>query len=191
MISPAVDKLLQLGNDHRLVALFYRKGEHARDLPRRIVEPYNLTHGDQDIMVRCYQRAPEEGWRFFMLSRIDHAADAGDAFTPRRRVRLDAREINMRPEERAHWPAELQAYRELVSDALADGKVTADERLEIEQYAMNHGIALPQVRFVHAAIFSDCLGAILEDGEVDAEERKQLNFVHRVLHVLGWSVVDG
>jgi hypothetical protein len=40
-------------------------------------------------------------------------------------------------------------------------------------------------------MFLRCLGAIIEDGEVDADERLQLSFLNRVLRALGWSVTDG
>ena len=191
MVPPSVKALVELGNQCRLVALYYRKGASTKDLPRRLVEPYNFTHGDDDVMLRCYQLEPEPGWRFFTINKIHHVTDAGTAFEPRRLVRLDEREAELSTAERHYWTPELQTYRDLVGDALADGRVTKDERLEIESYVMNHGVTLGQIRFVHASIFNGCLGAILDDGEVDAEERVQLKFLDRVLHALGWSVTDG
>lgn len=191
MITPAVQTLAELGSRRRLAELYYRKGSSSKKLPRRLVEPYNFTQGSQDVMVRCYQIEPEEGWRFFMLHKIDRVADAGAIFNPRRTVRLDTGEIDLTFQERPYWTPELQGYRDLVSDALADGKVTKEERLEIETYAMNNGISLQQLRFVHASIFYRCLGAILDDGQVDADERVQLRFLNRVLRALGWSVTDG
>jgi hypothetical protein len=191
MITPAAKKLFELGSNRRLAALYYRKGTVAKDLPRRLVEPYNFTQGNEDVMLRCYQIEPDEGWRFLMLHKIEHVTDAGAAFNPRRQVRLDVGELDLTYQERPYWTPELQTYRDLVSDALADGKVTREERLEIEAYAMNNGISLQQLRFVHANIFHRCLGAIIEDGEVDADERLQLRFLSRVLNVLGWSVTDG
>lgn len=191
MITPAVKTLVELGSNRRLAALYYRKRTASKDLPRRLVEPYNFTQGHEDVMVRCYQIEPEEGWRFFMLHKIDHVADAGAIFNPRRQVRLDTGELDLTYEERRYWTPELQTYRDLVCDALADEKVTKAERLEIEAYAMNNGLSLPQLRFVHASIFHRCLGAIIADGEVDADERVQLKFLNRVLNALGWSVTDG
>jgi len=191
MITPAVKTLVELGSNRRLAALYYRKRTASKELPRRLVEPYNFTQGHEDVMVRCYQIEPEEGWRFFLLHKIDHVTDAGAIFNPRRQIHLDTRELDLTHEERRYWTPELQTYRDLVCDALADEKVTKAERLEIEAYAMNNGLSLQQLRFVHASIFHRCLGAIIEDGEVDADERLQLSFLNRVLHALGWSVTDG
>jgi len=191
MNSTVLKTLAELGSQRRLAELYYRKGVATKSLPRRLVEPYTLTQGAQDAMVLCYQIEPEEGWRFFMLDKIDRVADAGAIFNPRRKIRIDAGETDLRYEERPYWTPELQTYRDMVSDALADGKVTKEERLEIETFAMSNGISLQQLRFVHASIFHRCLGAIIEDGEVDAEERAQLQFLHRVLQALGWSVTDG
>lgn len=191
MITPAGRMLVELGSRKRLVRLYYRRLIFHDQPEARIVEPYNLTEGTENIMVRCYQRQPDAGWRFFMLSKIDLAEDAGEGFHPRTRITLDPDAIGSRTVLESDWATHLRHYRDLVGEALADGRVTTEEQQKIQQFAMDNNISLQQIRAVHATIFHQCLGAILDDGVVDSDERAQLQFLDRVLRSLGWSVTDG
>ncbi|MCH7872315.1 MAG: twin-arginine translocation signal domain-containing protein [Planctomycetes bacterium] len=73
----------------------------------------------------------------------------------------------------------------------ADDRVTREERDEIEEFSKEHSLNIERRRFVHAALFHRCLGAVLDDGVIDAQERAQLKFLDRVLSSLGWSITDG
>lgn len=192
-MKPSVVRILvELAERRRLVKLTYRRSLSALRPDRRIIEPYNFAHHFNDIVLRCYQHEPEGGWRFLRLARIEGAEDGGNSFQPRRRIHLPLEEFLPEPPPASSpWTPELRGYRDQVYDALADGRLTDDERTSIQRFALERGILLPQLRFVHAAIFQECLGLVLEDGEVDEDERAQLRFLHRVLGALGWSVSDG
>ncbi|MBK9119144.1 MAG: WYL domain-containing protein [Phycisphaerales bacterium] len=192
MNTDVVRALVELAELRRMVRLTYRRSLSALRPDRRIVEPYSFAHHFNDIVLRCYQHEPEAGWRFLRLARIDAVEDGGQAFQPRRRIHLPTEEfLPEAPATSSPWTPELRAYRDLIYDALADGKLTEEERLSAQQFALERGILLSQLRFVHAAVFHECLGLILEDGEVEDDERAQLRFLHRVLTALGWSVSEG
>jgi len=183
-------ELIAIASRTHLAELHYRKGVTSVSARARIVEPYNLTQGKQDAMVRCYQRQPKEGWRFFMIHKLDRVADTGEAFEPRARITLPTAHVTTTAEPESGWTPGLKGYRNLVSDAMADGVVTAQELRQIEQYKREHNITRDQLRFVHASVFHRCLGAVLDDGIVDDEERRQIRFLNKVLSKLGWSVAD-
>ena len=183
-------KLVEAASRRHLAELFYRKGVTRSALPVRLVEPYNLTQGKQDAMVRCFQRRPQEGWRFFMIHKLDRVSDTGISFTPRAKITLPTGEIQQEYEENSAWTWALKQYRDLVGDALADGVVTREEWAQIKQFRMKNKITIEQVRFVHATIFHRCLGAVLDDDLVDDDERAQIRFLHKVLSRLGWTVSE-
>ena len=159
--------LTELGTSKRLAAVRYRKSFRGGNSLVRLIEPYTFTRGEQDIMLRCYQLEPDAGWRFFAVNKISQVSDE------------------------AVWTEDLLAYSELVSGALADDRVTREERDEIEEFSKEHSLNIERRRFVHAALFHRCLGAVLDDGVIDAQERAQLKFLDRVLSSLGWSITDG
>lgn len=188
--DPALQTIVTAGLQRHLVEVLYRKKATATHEPLRLVEPYGLTQGKQDPLVRCYQIRPEEGWRFFMIHKLEQARDTGAAFTPRAHITLDRCILEKPQEDLGPWTPSLRAYRNVVSDALADGKLTRGEVQEAEACRTEHGLAPEQVRFVHASLYHRCLGAVLEDGVFDDAERQQIKFVHLVLRHLGWSVGD-
>lgn len=187
-----VKEIVQLAQHHRVAAIRYRK--HAtRELdPLRLVEPYNFTQGKQDMMIRCFQIEPKPGWRFFMIHKIDEVKDAGQDFHPRVKITLSDGDIDTRyrDEVASVWREGLQQYRDMVSDALADGFVSRSELKEIDKCKRAHSIRDDEAKYVHISLYHRCLGAVLDDEKVDNEEIAQIRFLHRVLSQLGWSIED-
>lgn len=169
----------------------YRKTFSAKSLPRRLVEPYSFSQGKEDLMVRCYQLEPEDGWRFFMIHKVESVEDTGQRFTPRRPITLPEGSIHPTFAPDPIWTDGLQQYRDLVADAMADGSVTPYEFSAIRDLIAREQLTIEQVRFVHAHMFHRCLEAILKDGSIDQDERAGLAFLHEVFSALGWSIVDG
>lgn len=191
MPTPTLATLARLASSRQLARVVYRKHISPEADPPRVIEPYNLTPGQNDLMLRCYQVQPDEGWRFLMLSRIVRVEDAGRPFQPRVRVTISPEDL---PEgvAPAAAPADdrVARYRSMVSEALADDTVTREEFERIRAFVDRSGLTVPEMQFVHAELFHACLGAIIEDGRIDAHERAQIRFLHRVLGALGWSVID-
>lgn len=183
-----LDVLIEVAGQCHCAAITYRKGATNKDLPRRIIEPYSFTDGKQDVMVKAFQLEPEAGWRFFMIHKLEDVRDTGRPFKLRARVTLPDATVEHRYDRDEAWSQGRKWYRNLVSDALADGVVTKDELRSIESFRAAHRLTADDVRFVHASLFHRCLGAVIEDGTVDDEERAQLRFLHKVLSTLGWSV---
>lgn len=185
-----LNTLTALALAHRCAELRYRSRlAPERTLPR-IVEPYALTQGKEDAMVRCYQIEPEEGWRFFMLHKIDSVRDAGIPFEPRQEITIaaDAAATFGAPVARDPWTENMLRYRDLVSDAIADGLVSRATFDQIRDDAASANLTDEQIRYVHASLFYRCLGAILRDGTVGPAQLAELRLVQRVLSGLGWGV---
>ncbi|MEO0513224.1 MAG: WYL domain-containing protein [Planctomycetota bacterium] len=185
-------RLVELADKRRLVEIHYRKHLTSGEAVPRVVEPYNFTRGQQDVILRCYQLEPDRGWRFFMVHKVERVEDGGEAFEPRVRVTLSRADIasQQQAQTSGSWSDRVRRYRDLVSDAMADGTLTVDETEAIRRYAAESGLTDDERNYVHAAIFHRCLGTIVEDGEVQLQEREQIQFLHRVLDKLGWGVVD-
>lgn len=185
-----LDQLITLGEDHRCARLNYRSRLTPTQLFDRVVEPYNLTQGKEDVLLRAYQRQPEEGWRYFMLHKIDRVEDAGMDFQPRRDITLasDSRQIFEAPRAGSPWTDEMRRYRDLVADALAEGLVNKPMFDEIHELAASTGLTEEQIRYVHASLFYRLLGAILRDGTVAEPQLAEIRHVQRVLKGLGWAV---
>ncbi len=182
--------LVKIAGKRHLAELYYRKSVTQKGIAPRIVEPYGLTQGKQDPLVRCYQLDPQEGWRYFMIHKLDRVNDTGTPFKPRRRITLPQVKVDQRFEPDPHWTTPIRQYRNQVGDAMADGVLTREEFAQIEAFRQENDITMDEVRFVHASIFHRCLGAVLEDGIVDEDERKEIKFLHKVMSRLGWSVGD-
>lgn len=191
-VRDRMSKLVELAAKRRLVELHYRKNLTSGQAVPRVVEPYNFTRGQQDVVLRCYQLEPDQGWRFFMVHKVERVEDGGDAFEPRVRITLSSEDIDEQERARTSnaWTDRVRRYRDLVSDAMADGTLTVDEVETIHNYAAESGVTDDERNYVHAALFHKCLGTIVEDGEVKAQEREQIQFLHRVLAKLGWGVVE-
>jgi hypothetical protein len=186
-----INSIAELGERNRLAAVRYRKSFRGGDALVRVIEPYSFTRGDEDVMLRCYQIEPEEGWRFFAVNKISEVEDGGGSFKPRATVNLRVGEEGRAVSDQAVWSDDLLGYCELVSGALADDRVTREEREEIETFSKDHSLSIERRRFVHASLFYRCLSAVLDDGVIDDQERAQLKFLDRVLSSLGWSITDG
>lgn len=184
--------LVELATNRRLAALRYQKDTGVGDDRPRLVEPYNITPGQRDLMLRCYQIQPDEGWRFFMVRKIKGVQDGGEPFQPRVKVTISPRDIRIEgpADDRPPESDRVAAYRTMVSDALADDAVTKEEFDQIRRFVASSGLTNSEMQFVHASLFHSCLGAIIEDGCVDANERAQIRFLHKVLRALGWGVIE-
>ena len=183
--------LTELGTGKRLAAVRYRRSFRGGASLVRLIEPYSFSRGEQDVMLRCYQLEPDEGWRFFAVNKISEVSDGGGSFKPRTTINLRLDGDGAAVSDEAVWSEDLLAYSDLVSGALADDRVTRAEREEIEHFVQARSLTIERRRFVHAALFYRCLSAVLDDGVIDAQERAQLKFLDRVLNSLGWSIADG
>ena len=81
-------------------------------------------------MVRCYQLEPEEGWRFFMLHKIDRIEGTNESFLPRAKITLTTGEILQSFEPDPTWTDNARIYRDMIGDALADEERTQWHRKE-------------------------------------------------------------
>jgi len=180
-------KLIDIADKKHLAEVTYSMDSPDSGAQVRIVEPYSWTKGKQDVMVRCYQREPDEGWRFLTVHRLASVKDTGKRFHPRARIAIPDTKVARHLEESPVWTPALRAYRFLIGDALADGMVTAKKLTTIAEFKHKNRITMDQTRFVHGVIFHQCLGAILEDGTIDEDERAQIRFLHKVLRRLGWT----
>lgn len=197
-ISPHVEVLMDLAANECLAVMYYQKGTSKGALKPRLIEPYAFVDGKQDQMVRAFQLqhgddAGEAGWRFFMLHRIDRVEPTTMRFKPRRRVTLPTGQLDplSKRSEQVHWDnAARRAYRDWVGDALADGKLNAEELIALKGFHKEHGLSEEDIRFVHASIYHRCLGSVLDDGFVTQEEIDQIHFLHRAMRALGWAVGD-
>ena len=192
VVTDHMKQLIELAQNRRVVELSYRKHLTSAEAVPRLVEPYNFTQGQQDVILRCYQLEPDQGWRFFMVHKIDEIKDGGEPFQPRVKVTLNESDLDpsKRPQTSGAWSDRVKRYRDLVSDAMADETVTKEELEEIRSYVSDSGLSEEERKYVHAALFHRCLGAVIEDGEVSSAEVAQIQFLHRVLKALGWGVVE-
>lgn len=190
MSNQHVRLLVNLARDNRCADIWYRKGATREPLHPRTIEPYTWVEGKQDLMIRAYQVEPEPGWRFFMCHKIEEARDAGSAFKPRRAVHLPDGVISESYKPTPNWTEGRKAYRDLVGDALADGKIDAAEREEIGRVRRVYNLTPDDVRYVHAALYHRCLGAIIDDGWITDDEQEQIRYLHRTMTALGWAVGD-
>lgn len=191
-LKEKMTQLASLGAKRRVVEVHYRKHLTKPDSVARLVEPYNFTQGQQDIMLRCFQLEPDPGWRFFMVHKIDRIEDGGSGFEPRVRIALDTQTLGQDATDvisTAHLER-VRKYRDLVLDAIADNRVTKEEQEQIEAFRVESDLSDAERDYVHAALFHRCIGAIVEDGQVTQEERQQVIFLQRVLTKLGWGLAS-
>lgn len=188
--SEQLETLKRLAAERRCAELHYRDRLTPSRTVARLVEPYALLQGTQDVLVRCYQLRPDEGWRTFMLHKIDRVIDTGVHFTPRQEVTIAADETPIFGGEapRAPWTEDLRLYRDLVAEALRHGLVDEEKLSEIRSFAERAGLRPEQVRWVHAVLFQRCLNGVIRDGVVGPEQLSEIRLVQRVLKGLGWGV---
>lgn len=193
-ISPHVEVLIESAANARLAVLYCRKGATAEYSAPRLEEPYSFAQGKQDLMVRCFQLehdgdTDESGWRFFMSHKIQHAEPISIAFKPRRKVVLPTGEVTHVYEPDPNWKMKgRQQYRDLICNALADGRVDPREFANLQAIKKELGLDQDDIRYVHAALYHRCLGYIIEDGVVQEPEVEQIAFVHETMRKLGWAV---
>lgn len=190
MGSDKTEIIIELAQKRHLAEILYQKSPADAAPPPRVIEPYSISQGKQDIMIRGYQVEPDEGWRYFMKHKIVGVRDTGREFEPRRRITMDVKNIRQTFEPWAEWSEGVKMYRDAVMDILADMVVTDEERANADEMRRENGIGDEMMRSVHATIFSNCLTHILADGVVDEQERNQIKALHSCLRKLGWSVGD-
>lgn len=168
------------------VVMCYKKS--AIDIaPERVVEPYALAQGKQDMMLRAYQTHPAEGWRFFMVHRIDQARQ-GDPFKPRRKVTIVSGEISEQFTPYVNWDAGVMRYRDAVVDTLADMEVSRAEQELLDRLRGELKIRPEAMLGVHFSIFHACLGTILSDGLIDDHEYQLIRDLNECLKKCGAGV---
>jgi len=190
MYNEKMDKLKSLAKQNHLVLIKYQKTAIDIDPPHRLIEPYSLTQGKQDIMLRAYQILPEEGWRYFMFHKIIAIDDGNADFTPRRKMTFIEGFITYTYEPCEAWNNSAQNYRNMILDCLADMKITLEEKTKIENFKRAHNITPEQIRSIHASIFANCLNHILSDGIIEDNEQSQLNILNQCLIDCGGGIVD-
>lgn len=62
--------LIEAASHQRVATIRYRKRASETQLVPRSVEPYALSEGNCGVLIRCYQLAPELGWRTFSAHKI-------------------------------------------------------------------------------------------------------------------------
>lgn len=180
--------LVKAARSSNRVLMWYRKAVSRKPIVERLVEPYNLITGKQDMLVRCYQVGPEAGWRTFMVHKIERLEVTPEIYHPRRKATICDAELQPVYEPSPFWTDARKDYRDIVCDALADGNVSAQEMTDIKAFLVDRGLTHDDTRYVHASLYHRCLGAVLEDGFVSEDEVKEIRFLHRVFAALGWTV---
>tara|TARA_R110000744_G_C19186865_1_gene543412 strand:- start:214 stop:789 length:576 start_codon:yes stop_codon:yes gene_type:complete len=186
--SQVIGVLIECAESNQLCEMFYRKSVAREATLPRLVEPYHFVTGKQDTLVRCYQQMPEEGWRTFMLHKIESVQPTDFEYDPRRKQSLSTAEVKHSYQPSSFWTEPRKLYRDMICDALADGTVDALEFIEIKQLIQEFNLKIEDIRFVHASLFSRALEAIISDGFVSDEEEQEIRFLHRVFKKLGWSI---
>jgi predicted DNA-binding transcriptional regulator YafY len=188
MANEILDQLTDLAVKQRVVVLTYQKSLSDSNPPKRLIEPYSLSQGKQDIMLRAYQLEPEEGWRFFMLHKIVEISDNGSPFTPRRKVTIQTGEIFQTFQPYENWTDAVQKYRNMVLSFLSDRIITEDEKIQLQKFVKKHNLQLTEIRSVHFSIFSECLQHILKDGIVDDGEAQEIGLLNNCLISCGYGI---
>ncbi|MFN7019886.1 MAG: WYL domain-containing protein [Phycisphaerales bacterium] len=190
--NPLVERLIDQARRRCLAVIYYRKGVRGSGLEPRMIEPYSFVDGRQDLMIRAYQIEPVEktGWRFFMAHKIQDVEPTSIPFRPRRKISLPEATISAAFAPNHDWTEGRKVYRDLVGDALADGELSPDEVFDITDVKQRFALRDQDIRYVHASIYQRCLGSVLDDGFIDADEVEQIRFLHRAMRALGWCVGD-
>ncbi len=184
-------ELIAIAEQSHLAEILYRKSPADQTGPR-IVEPYTLTEGKQDIMVRAFQVEPKAkaGWKYFMVHRIVEVKDTGTTFDPRRAITMTTGEIIQVFEPWNVWDATVASYRDLVLSAVADMEVSLAEVEEIDVFKKANEVSKEMVRSVHSSILMSCLTHMLDDGVLDERERQEISQLQACFDQLGWAVGD-
>ncbi len=181
-------QLIPIAKSSHIAAIQYQKAVLDNNPIIRLIEPYSLVQGKQDIMLRAFQVDAEAGWRFFMLHKIIKVSDHGTTFTPRRKITLTDGVITNTYNPFESWTPPVQKYRDLILETLADMQVTEREQKIIRDFRKVNNISTTDMLTVHNSIFNNCQKQILCDGIIDTEETKQLSELNQCLGMCGAKI---
>lgn len=156
----------------------------------RHLEPYSLTPGREEAILRAFQISPEEGWRYFLLDKIV-GIRLGEVFEPRQALHLELGELEDRfnpwPES---WDEDVIEYRNAVVETLANMNVDSGEVQALQHMRDEIGISVELMRGVHYMIFKNCLEQIVEDGVVTEAELAQIKELNACLQRCGAGIME-
>ena len=185
-----LEDLTDLARRREMALLWYQKAVGDISVGPRLVEPYSYTQGKQDVMVRCFQVEPEEGWRFFMHHRIREVQASGKPFHPRTKTTICDGVLHETFAPWDQWTEIAKEYRNLIVDALADMNLDEGERESIRAFSSLHGIPEQTSASVRCSIFHACMTHFLDDGIMTVDERRQLRIINGFLQRLGGGIFD-
>lgn len=185
-----LEDLADLARKREMAVLWYQKAVGEKLTAGRLVEPYSYTQGKQDVMVRCYQIEPEEGWRFFMHHRIHRVHASGKTFKPRTKTTICDGVLHEAFEPWDQWTEIAKEYRNKICEALADMNLDETEREQIKAFSSIHSIPEETSASVRGAIFHACMTHFLDDGRLTVYERVQLAKLNDFLRELGGGIFD-
>ena len=188
MNKEILEQLKGIAERNHVAVIQYKKSPLDNNPPLRLIEPYSVTQGKQDMLLRAYQLDAEEGWRFFMLHKIIDVRDHGTIFTPRRKVTLAQGIITHVFEPYEAWNQSVKEYRDLILSVLSDMRVTNWEKEAIDGFKLRNKISDPQIRSVHLSIFSTCLQHKLSDGLIEDEEESEIHTINECLTICGYGI---
>jgi predicted DNA-binding transcriptional regulator YafY len=188
MGNKILDSLTDLAAKKHVAAIKYQKALNDTDPKQRLIEPYSLSQGKQDIMLRAFQISPEAGWRFFLLHKIVEVVDQGSSFKPRGKVSLPTGQISKTYEPYENWTEPIQKYRDLVLSALADRCVSESEKKRLKKFTEKNAISIDDIRVVHLNILYVCFQHALSDGVVDEAEMRDIEKLNSCLLECGCGI---
>lgn len=81
----------------------------------------------------------------------------------------------------------LHSYWEALKAVLCDLEVTEDEAAYLQRKKQELGLAIEEVRGLHARAFNNAIAQCIEDRWLDDSERQALRRLHQCLSKLGWA----
>ena len=177
------------------VLVWYRKPHETPEFSREI-EPYALSEGKHDILLRGYQLKPEPGWKFFVLHHVIELSITGNLFKPRRKINIGlSRVLKLKSQLKPSMLCPitgngLSGYRESVLATVSDMQINSDEAQRLKKLRQEHHITSEQMLSAHYSVFHDLMSAVLEDSEVSPDEIRQLKDLNESLRKCGAGVLD-
>lgn len=184
-----IDTIKQCAEEKCRVKILYRKAAVDNSPHPRVIEPYSLTTGKQDTMLKAFQINPEEGWRFFMLHKIIEAKPLIQPFKPRGRISVHTGIVLKVYEPYESWTSAICEYRDMILDILSDMSVSDAEREALVKFRLENHINDAQMLSVHGSLFSNCLVHVLTDGLIDTEEKRIIRDLHACLQECGMGII--
>lgn len=177
--------LVELANEHQVARITYQK---AAEVPHaREVEPYRIDRGRYEILLYCFQRSPEEGWRQFKPSKIRSVEPTGASFTPRRKIAFDAGVLG------TVWHPETSPtfeFSDLISTFITDLEISDAESAELRRFRAEAGLSQADVDQVCADLYRCAEQHTLADGVIDATEAEYLRRYKACLLRAGWASAE-